>query len=120
MTRGELIRMFVLSEISDDYEEPEHIFDNVSKRARICGIDLKPEDIRAAVLELIGFGLAKAYRLSTRDPVVEVQGVPPSTQFADYYFLITEKGRGAHSTWRKEWPLDDEDSLLPGWVPPTD
>jgi hypothetical protein len=115
MNRSELIRLFVLAEISDDYEEIEHISENVTKRARACGMSSQAKDVQAALAELLELGLAKAYLLSCTDPVVEIQGVPPLDQFGEYYFWITDKGQEAHASWRKEWPLDDEDSLLPGW-----
>jgi hypothetical protein len=117
MNRYELVRMFVLSDISDDYEEPEHISSNVRERAGICGMEVQVDDIRNSLHDLVESGLAKAYRL-TVDPPEVFQGMPPIDQFLNYYFWITEKGLETLSSKRDQWPLDEEDVLLPGWSPP--
>ena len=128
MNRQELVRFFVLREVSDDYEEPKHIGANVASRAGICGLAVSAEDIREGLIALVQSGLAKAYLLSGREPfVTEIEGLPPSdsflpssNDFPDYYFLITDKGREALSAWADQWPLDEEDELLPGWSPPSE
>jgi hypothetical protein len=118
VTRHKLIGSFVLAEISDDYEEPEHVYENVAERARICGMSVQQLEIRTMLLELVQMGLAKTYILSTREPAIEVQGPPSLDNIHDFYFWITEEGKTALSSLRRCWPLDDEDSLLPGWSPP--
>jgi hypothetical protein len=121
MNRQKLVRLFVLMEISDDYEEPEHIYRSVAKRAAICGVDVSEEDVRKSLRDLVGSGLAKAYELSTREPFAqEIEGWPSLGCFQDYYFWITTEGKGALSILRDQSSLDDEDGLAPGWSAPTE
>jgi len=120
MSQHDLIRLLVLVEISDDYEEPEHVYENVAKRARLCGMVIQFVDVRTALMELVGSGLAKAYRLSTTAQAMEIQGFPPVDQVHEYYFWITEKGKGiVDSTRGDSWPFDDEGDLRPDWSPPS-
>jgi hypothetical protein len=119
MTHHDLVHQFVLAEISDDYEEPEHITENVLERARICGMLLEPQDVCKTLIDLTESGLAKAYSLSVHPPA-EVRGAPPMDQLQDYYFLITPKGEKILLSKRDQWPLDEEDCLRPGWSPPAE
>ena len=112
--RHELLRSFVLSEISDDYEEPEHIHENVCKRAELCGMSVHPEDVARVLIDLVNIGDAKAYWLWV-DPPREVHEALSIANAYDYYFLITDKGK--ESLVRAEWPLDEEDRVLPGRLP---
>lgn len=121
MKRYELIRLLVLVDISDDYEEPAHIYQNIAERAGILGITVRPQDVDGALADLTESGLAKAYKLSTRAPATEIQGVPPLGRFQDYYFWITEKGKAVvDSTRDEQYPFDDEGGILPGWSPPAE
>jgi hypothetical protein len=117
MNRTELIRLGVLLEISDDYEEPAHVHQNLVERLKVCGLAVTSEDIRMSLIDLIQSGLATAYWLGT-DSDEEVQGLPPLDRFQDFFFRITDEGNRVLEIWRKEWPLDEEDELLPGWSPP--
>jgi len=119
MNRSDLIRLAVLLEISDDYEEPVHVHHNVSERLKVCGIATEPEDVHRALTDLVQSGLARAYWLGP-GPEQEVHGLPPPDRFEKYYFLITDEGHRTLAIWRKEWPLDDEDELLPTWSPISD
>lgn len=116
MTRQELIRLLVLAEISDDYEEPCHILERVARSARICGASASVEDVRSALLGLITSGLARAYWLSPREDASEFNGIPPAQKFSEYYYYITPKGKHALAASRSKWPFDPEGSLLPGWT----
>jgi hypothetical protein len=121
MKRRELVRFFVLMEIAEDYEEPQHIEHNVAERAKICGIPFNPEDVRTSLVELVESGLAKAYKLSTREPFVErIEGLPAPDAFEEYYFWITPYGKDSLACWRHEWPFDDEGEVLPGWSLPAE
>jgi hypothetical protein len=42
MTLFELIRMLVLNEIADDYEEPEHVYIQLASLARRCRMEINP------------------------------------------------------------------------------
>ncbi len=120
MTRRDLIWLLVLAEISDDYEEPEHIQERVARRAEICGTLAEAEDVRQSLIELVNSGFAKVYRLSPKAPVAEIPEFPAADSYGDYYYYITKEGKDALAAKRDRWPLDGEDSLLPGWVIPVD
>jgi hypothetical protein len=118
MTRQELVRLAVLMNIADSYEEPVYIYDCVAEALEPCGLAIAPEETQQALLELTESGLAKAYRLSAREPFKEeLQGLPPFDGSYDYYFWITEDGlRGlAIGRAREDWPLDDVHDVIPGW-----
>ncbi len=118
MDRKDLVSLAVLLEISDDYEEPSHIYDRVAERLGICQVGVNPDDVKKSLVALIESGLAKGYWLRGTGPVTDVQGVPPLGSFQDYHFWITDEGRRALTKRRHEWPLDDEDRLTAGWSPP--
>jgi hypothetical protein len=119
MERKNLFRLAVLLEISDDYEEPTHIYRMVAQRLGICEIVVNPEEVQASLIGLVELGLARAHRITGIGPVEDIQGVPAIHHLQDLYFWITDEGRAALAVWRHEWPLDDEDELLPGWSPPS-
>lgn len=110
-----LLRLLVLAEVSDDYEEVDHIFENVSARARLCQVAVQVDDVCATLADLVGLDLARAYRLSTTSPAVEVSIPLDRKQLKNYYFWITEKGKEWLHSSRDQWPFDEEDSLVPGW-----
>jgi hypothetical protein len=114
MTRAELVRLAVLLNISDDYEEPVHVYEVVAYELGLCGLSLVPEETQKALIELTESGLAKAYYLGP-GPGEELQGIPPFDGSHSYYFLITDDGFQTLAAWRKDWPFDDEGELIPGW-----
>jgi hypothetical protein len=120
MNHKELVDLAALLEISDDYEEPVHIHHRVAKRLGICGVVVAPDEIRGALIDLLGSGLAKAYWLGGPGPVEELSGLPALDRFQDYYFWITDEGKRALAVRRRQWPLDEEDEILPGWSPPSE
>jgi hypothetical protein len=120
MTRRDLISLLVLAEISDDYEEPRHIFKRVARRAKICGTRAKLEDVHSSLANLIESGLAKAYRLSPREDVAEFTGIPPDETFGDHYYYITKDGQDTLAKKSSLWPFDADGLLLPGWATPID
>jgi hypothetical protein len=118
MTREELVRLAVLMNIADDYEEPVYIYECVLEDLEPCGLTVAPEETQRALIELTESGLARAYRLSSREPFVEeLQDLPPFDGSYDYYFWITEEGLRSLTAGRAliDWPLDDEHELIPGW-----
>jgi hypothetical protein len=119
MNHTELVRLGVLLEISDDYEEPKHIHLRLVDRLGVCKVAVTSEDIRRSLIDLIESGFAKAYWLGA-DSDEEVQGLPPLDRFQDFFFRITDEGECVLEVWRKDWPLDEEDELLPGWSPPAE
>jgi hypothetical protein len=124
MNRKDLVRAAVLLDISDDYENTEHIVHSqwLSSVAETCRATFDPHEVTDALSELIQTGLAKAYRLSPYAPAEEIAGVPSSDQFDDYYiyFYITEEGKvEIHRMREMAWPFDDEGAFRPefrAWV----
>ena len=120
MKRDELVRQLVLAEIADDYEEPDHIWENVAQRAEMCSLPVERAMIARILLELVDLGLARAYDLSLRGPARELDTAPPLEQIAKYYFWITPQGKDVHLTYRTTvgWPFDDEGDIRSDWVAP--
>jgi hypothetical protein len=114
-----LLRLLVLAEISDDYEEVEHIYENVSDRARRCQIVVQRADICALLVDLVAGSLARAYNFSAPGPPIEVTGPLRPEQLDDYYFWSTQSGVDLLQSKRDQWPFDEEDSLVAGWALPT-
>jgi hypothetical protein len=61
MTRAELIRMFVLWGICDDFEDIERISDSVTEFADLCGLTISHDEIIEALRESIELGHANAF-----------------------------------------------------------
>ena len=118
MTRNELIRLLVLNEIADDYEEPEYIHGRLAGLGPHCGLPIELPDVRQALLDLVGLGCAKAYNL-WRNPAEGLRGVPPLERVDEYYYWITDQGRVVHSSFNS-WPFDEEGKIRPGWCAPTE
>jgi hypothetical protein len=119
MTCSELIRMLALNEISDDYEEPAHVHEQLTRLAEQCGMTINPLDVRLALIDLVKLGWAKAYRLSPEDPIKEAQGAPAIEQADDYYYWITDSGREVQGSFNG-WPFDEDGTILAGWRPPAE
>jgi hypothetical protein len=115
----ELTRQIVLGAIADDYEEPNHIYQDVEARATTCGIPITVGSVQRILLELVEQGLAKAYILSPFEPVVELDGAPRIETIANHYFWITPYGLTVFRTARdsNDWPFDEEGDLKVGWTP---
>jgi hypothetical protein len=116
MNQQELLRLLVLVEIADDYEEANHVYDNVAKRAAACGIAANRQSVYLLLLELVEQGLARSYVIR-QDPIVEFDGVPKLDQIEGYCFFRTDKGLEIFLAAREAgpWPFDDEGDLVPGW-----
>ena len=113
--RAELIRMFVLDEIMDDYEELDHITERIAPLGRQCGVLIQRQDVAQALISLTENGFAKAYSLGRNSR--EIEGVPPldtiqdSDQYTRCYFLVTDSGREEHRRQDSLWPFDDDGKL---------
>ena len=117
--RSELIRMFVLDVIADDYENLDKIYGEVGQLAKKCGLAATAREIRQGLLDLIRTNLAKAYRLSPRRPTEEISGVPSPDEIEECYFWVTDGGRQLQSSDYADWPFDETGSLRTDWSPPT-
>jgi hypothetical protein len=119
---SELIRMFVLDSISDDYEDRQKILDHVTGLSSRSGCSVTPEDVEIALAELVNGGLARAYRLSTKAPPVELAGMPPErSELSPHdgcYFWVTPSGRALQTADFPDWPFRDDGELHQDWQPP--
>jgi hypothetical protein len=100
MNRTELVRLLVLNEISDDYENVDQvILRHVAELSAKCGYTIERSEIVDALYGLIEDGLAKAYLLpGTERRATELQGMPPLDVIEKYfktYFLYNEEGIGS-------------------------
>jgi hypothetical protein len=120
MTRDELVRRFVLNEITDDYEEPQHIYESIAKYSPGCGLYISMQEVTEGIADLIRAGLARAYRLTpTSRSAEEIEGVPTSDQMSNLYFCATPKGMELQSSDPDWYPFDDSGGLRKDWTPPT-
>ncbi len=109
MNRSELIRLIVLNEICDDYENvDQRILPGAVKEGAECGLTIERSDVVSALAGLIEDGLAKAYLLSPREPyTTELQGIPSLDLIEEdfkTYFYITKKGMALHLSCDGPWP----------------
>jgi len=119
VNRSELIRMFVLNVISDDYEDLEMILEAVRNDGQRAGMAIGEPDVLAALTDLIRDGFATAYRLfPTKEPPQEISGVPPVADLTKYHYWVTDKGRAMQVSEYKDWPFDDSGDLRKDWNQP--
>jgi len=122
ISRRELIRLMVLIEVSDDYENVDQvILPHVAKQAAKCGLVIERREIVDALAGLMQDGLAKAYLLSPFEPFsTELEGMPPLDvieQDFETYFYVTKKGKELAAFGDARWPFDDLGELRPDWDP---
>jgi hypothetical protein len=113
--RQELVRLFILDVIADDYEGFERISKEVTDLGRRCGQEISISDIRSALATLIGDDLARAYRLSPTAPIREIGGVPSPCEFETSYYWITQKGKEVQASDCDCWPFDEQGSVRRNW-----
>lgn len=114
-TRNELVRMFVLDTVADDYEDVEIIAATVNTFARKCGMDVSFTELLQALEALIRIGWVKAYRLSPTEAPQEINGVPDRDEIESYYFWVTEEGGRVQGIEDSDWPFDEDGVLKPDW-----
>ena len=119
--RRELVCMFVLDAICDDYEDIGQIKKLVAENAVGCGMSIEWPEIEMVLRELVRNGLAKAYKLypSSRPPHV-FGGMPPAREMVEHgaYFYITPEGMKLHLADYEGWPFDEDNNLRKDWTPP--
>ena len=118
MDRNELMRMFVLDVIADDYEDFGMVYREAGRLAIKCGLRTSASEIRQSLLDLIKMGLARAYRVSPTGSLEEVAGRPSQGKIDKYYFWATETGRQLQASDYAGWPFDKAGSLRKEWSPP--
>jgi hypothetical protein len=122
MDRRELIRLLVLNEIGDDFENVDQIIlPHVAKGAAKCGLAVERSEIVDALAGLVKDGLAKAYNLTppVRDPFSrELQGMPSLDVVEEYfttYFYVTKQGMDLQLSDDTAWLFDEEGNPRPDW-----
>lgn len=118
MNRKELVNIFVLEAVADDYENVEQIHKEVTGLASRCGLTINVSEIEEAMTDLIKSDLVRAYRLSPRLPAEEINGVPVPSIRSECYFWATPKGREFLASPSVPWPFDEEGFLRKDWFPP--
>jgi hypothetical protein len=87
-----LTAYYVLSAISNDYEDLDMVLSEVSQWARGDGISLAKEDVLAMLRHLIERGYARAYVKPTR--AAQLTPVTLSDEnVSRAYFFVSEKGK---------------------------
>jgi len=109
VNRIELIRLIVLNEICDDYENVDQIIlQGAAKEGAAYGLTIDRRDVVAALGWLIEQGLAKAYLLSSLSPHhTELHGMPQLDMIEENfqtYFYIAKKGMEHHLSRRDSGP----------------
>lgn len=127
MRRSELVRMFVLNQIADDYENLHQITKQVTPLASACGLTIETSEILHALRDLVTADLARAYRfLPPANTTEEIRGMPPADEIGspdvsmreDVFFWVTPKGRELVLADSPDWPFDDDLVLRSDWIPP--
>ena len=120
MDRRELVRLLVLNEICDDYENVDQIIlPHVAKQAAKCGLVIERPEIVNALAGLVQDGFAQAYLLSSHPPyLTELQGMPPLDVIEEdfeTYFYVTKRGIDLRRSHMTSWPFDAEGELRSEW-----
>lgn len=118
MDRDELIRMFVLDAIADDYEDLSMIYREAGQLATKCGLSASASEIKQGVLDVIRMGLAKAYQVSPTGSLEEMAGPPSPVAIEKAYVWVTQLGRQLQLSDYADWPFDESGSLKKGWSSP--
>jgi hypothetical protein len=113
MTRAELIHMFVLDSMCDDYEDIERITDWAVESGSRCGLTISHDDIIQALRELIDMGRIKAWDL-TKWPEVATPGYEISP--LNPRFARTDDGLAFWKISAANGPFDEDHNLRQSWL----
>lgn len=120
MTRAELIRMFALNSMCDDYEDIEQITKWTVHWGSECGIAISHEDIIQALRELIEMGHAKAWDLTQPkpEPIKEYRGMPTPEEISEFdpYFFRTQSGLESSKPLMSDRLFDESNNLREVWI----
>ena len=106
MEGPDILKVLVLSEVSDDYEEIEHILFQLTPLADKFDLTIRLIEVRQALIELIETGLVKAYQLSPgHRSAEEIQGIPPEN-IDGIYYLVTDSGKLKLNAWSRLPPFE--------------
>jgi hypothetical protein len=119
MRKTQLIRMFALDAIADDYEDRNTVASHAVALGHRCGLSIDPAEIEIALSALIDLGLAMAYVLTPLGPPRSLSNMPegmrPESEIGWYYFYATPTGREVQMADWDGWPFDDKGKLRSDW-----
>lgn len=111
VSRENLLKIFVLNELADDFENLEMVAGECGILAAKCGIRIVDKDVIETIAALIKDGSLRAMWLSRADDPRPIEGVPANEDFYRVYFAHTDAGVRRHS--ENPWPLDDYGNAVP-------
>jgi len=118
VTRSELVRLFVLDWICDNYENVDQlILRRVAEMGAECTLTIDRLEVVEALAGLVEDGFAKAYLFSSEESM-EIEGMPSIDIVEEdfiTYFRVTEKGMELHLSDKPDWPFDHNGNLRPDW-----
>lgn len=117
--RDEVVNLFVLDIVADDYEDVRLIATQAEELGRRCGMQVSTAEILNALRQLVKAGFVKAYRLSPVKPPEEVPSLPPSMRWDDLHFWITDSGRQIQLPDQASWPFGPDGAVRDDWRLPT-
>jgi hypothetical protein len=107
MQRNEIIDTLVLNEVSDDYEDLDHIVSGIATLPFAFPLKIEVHEVEAALQRLIASGYVQAYDLFVLPPLnAQIPGPLKPEEIDRYYFLQTAKGKTLHAS--LAWPPDDQ------------
>ena len=112
--RRELLKMFVLDTLADDFEHFSKIVSETRHLSQACGVVVEHREIGDALNELLRLGWVEAYRLRPDGPAILLQ-VQQVTNDQGVYYLLTESGRDAQVREYADWPFNSDSSLREDW-----
>ena len=111
LDNNELVRIFILDEVCDDFEPLDMVVHNVESRSREYGLLISSATIVEAMTTLLTDDLVAAYDLINQpQPQTPVTGQITNSDMLKYYYYLTKQGRAAHRA--NSIFFDDEGTLL--------
>ena len=95
MTKTQLLEIFVLNEISDDYETLQYIVEHVQAWGAEYGLTFTESEIARALMSLVEAKLVLAVVLSPKPPHV-TEMADPTGKMEDLYYYQTPEGKTLH------------------------
>ena len=113
MTEKDLLEIFVLNEICDDYENLQHIEARIQPWSAEYGLSFSTAEIQQSLCTLLEAKLIAAYDLRELvDHPVAIEGSIPTEDLASLYYFLTADGIKHHQ--RNDQFFGDNGDLLEG------
>ena len=95
MTKTQLLEIFVLNEVSDDYENLQYIVEHVQKWSAEYGLTPTRSEIVTALISLIEAEMISAFDLSAKSPIV-IDVTDLTGKMDDLWYYQTPAGKTLH------------------------